>query len=304
MARHVLFLVHGMGSYSEPTWSDRVATTLRSVYKQFDRLSTKTFDERFEVVPLTYDDQFETLRSQWRQSSKDLRQVLDDSGTTVRLAKRVVAVADAGIDDSFFWTHVMDVVLYRLLGLKTPVEIAVAKQLIATLHQRQLPAWSVLAHSLGTAVTHGALYRAYTATKPLLARETKPALVMMVANVSRALQTAPRCTIRPCDLVSARRAIESVAGITPFGTSSIPLRGPNSSSLVFGPTNRPTGTDTTARSWSAMFVRRTSTHGDTTCRIHAYMCRCFEHSRPAITSAQRKSPRLVRSLTANRCQRS
>ena len=193
MARHVLFLVHGMGSYTEPTWSDSVVATLKSAYKQFDSLSAKEFGDRFEVVPVSYDDQFEKLRNQWQESSEALKQVLADSGMTSALAKRVVGTANLGADDSFFWTHLMDVVLYRLLGLiKTPVEIAVARQIVGALQQRQLPAWSVLAHSLGTAVAHGALYRAYTAANPLVAQETKPTLVMMVANVSRVLQTSPK----------------------------------------------------------------------------------------------------------------
>ena len=87
----------------------------------------------------------------------------------------------------------MDVVLYRMLGLvRTPVEIDVAGQIVGHLHaQANLPRWSVLSHSLGTAVTHGALYRAYTADQPLRPQATRPNLVMMVANVSRVLQTDP-----------------------------------------------------------------------------------------------------------------
>ena len=215
MSKHHLFIVHGMGAHPEGQWHTEIVQTLRAVYQQYEPLNEMPFDDRIEIVPVSYDRHFESLRQNWKNSEALLGQ-LNGSGTGEVLQKQVLEWADLGIDDSFFWTHVMDVVLYRLFDLvRVPVEQTIAKTIADTLQDNGSPPWSILAHSLGTSVIHGTLYRAYSDDQyGLNPRAVRPRVIMMVANVSRLYSMSRRFTIPTSDR-ELHRTAAGVVGIIP-----------------------------------------------------------------------------------------
>ena len=202
MRKHVLFLVHGMGVYVDAsgqpttTWSEGVESLLREIYEGYPSLVTP-FDDIFEVVSINYDTVFHDLVTRWQTES----QTIASAGIeAAEVAMRLTDWLDGGamLDDNFAWTHAGDVVMYRYFGLvRQRVKIRVANQI----HDALLPnnngavtRWSVIAHSLGTAVAHDVLH-ALNATTPndagisiLDAAVPKPNVIAMLANVSKTLE--------------------------------------------------------------------------------------------------------------------
>lgn len=147
----VVFLVHGMGHHPE-NWHAGAEARLRELYARYSRLSRISFDERFRIVPIQYDNIFRRLVNQWQQNAAALGPVADQLGaSTVENLVGWLKNADV-TDNNFIWTHAADVLMYRLFftvrqEIKTAVALTIAREIDA------LPAsanWSVIAHSLGT----------------------------------------------------------------------------------------------------------------------------------------------------------
>jgi hypothetical protein len=168
MAKHVVFLVHGMGLFSptalgEPArsgWADPVVAALKLNWKKYPFLAEDAFDDLLEVVPITYDQVFHQYLARLAEEGKSWNALFADN-----------AVADAadileGLDDeeaNFLVTNVCDVLLYLLPNVATMVDLLVQEQIVAHVRQRwdresqRDVTFSVVAHSLGTAVVHSAL---------------------------------------------------------------------------------------------------------------------------------------------------
>lgn len=168
-APNVLFLVHGMGtnleSAAEPTaWFKEVETALHAAWQRFPSLAEESFAEYIELCPLSYDQSFRQYTARVAAAGERLQSKVGSAS----YAKALSAIAGAGADDeqNFLWANIMDVLLYRLGG-DFNVEVQVALQL--QLAQKVRQAWaastgapvqfSMLSHSLGTAVAHGMLQR-------------------------------------------------------------------------------------------------------------------------------------------------
>jgi hypothetical protein len=111
-------------------------------------------------------------------------------------------LSSAGSDEKhFFWSHTVDVLLYRYVDAVTKqvrlhVMTEMAKALRDAMTGGQITEASVLAHSLGTSVTHDAL--ALLGTLPLggsvaftAAAGFRFTNLFTLANVSRVLETDP-----------------------------------------------------------------------------------------------------------------
>lgn len=204
MRRHVLFLVHGMGDNVgtdgriERKWADDATATLRDLYEQYRILKMVPFEERFEVVPINYDTIFNDLCRHWADQSAALR------ATGVPITGIVADVfqwLDQGAqqDDNFAWTHVADAVLYRFFPLvRQPVKAHVAKQFTAALKPNSegaVTSWSIIAHSLGCAISHDVLHAmdATTADEAgisiLDTMVPSASVVAMISNVSRVMES-------------------------------------------------------------------------------------------------------------------
>lgn len=196
MAKHLIFFIHGMGKHSAG-WSNDAWKAFGDAYSGYKELEDFPLDSRFKRVEVVYDDVFERYRERWKKDTSELLNLITtgDAGSAV-----VGMVADLGANlgkDSYFTTHLMDVVMYRYLSLvRTPVRTRVAMQIskaLADAATEGLVTWSVVTHSLGTSVGHDTLHYMFASGEseiPTLSRKQfSPKVGLFVANVSRVLQS-------------------------------------------------------------------------------------------------------------------
>jgi len=189
-----LFVVHGMGVFDD-TWTKPVEQQLAQIYKSYETLASVPQKNRFTIHPIRYDDILTALVKKWQADSTAISTLAE--GVSASAAEAMVGwLKTAG--QGFQWTHAADVLLYRCFSdVREAVVVAVANQMVkvinADLNSGQSARWGVLAHSLGTAVAHDALHALWTTEftggKRFSPADVKAAFVMMVANVSRLLET-------------------------------------------------------------------------------------------------------------------
>lgn len=74
-----LFLVHGMGKH-EAGWHQPVEALLREIYGRYRVARFVSFDDRFEVVPIGYDDIFRDLLARWQQDAATIGPLAEGVG--------------------------------------------------------------------------------------------------------------------------------------------------------------------------------------------------------------------------------
>jgi hypothetical protein len=202
MRKHILIFIHGMGVYvdengnSENSWGIGALDVLKAQYEKYPSLVT-SFDDVFEPVTINYDFIFNNILRRWATEANAITNTGIDAA---EIALRMVHWLNDGAqtDDNFAWTHVGDVILYRFFNLvRQRVKISVAKQIHDALEPNQdgaVTRWSIIAHSLGTAVTHDVVHAMSSTTPndagiPILdAMVPKANLIAMIANVSKTLE--------------------------------------------------------------------------------------------------------------------
>jgi hypothetical protein len=192
MAKHQIFLIHGMGSY-ETGWSLAMQAEIRDSFAAYRKVDALGLIDRFDFVEIVYDDVFEKWRSMWKQDAAAAAAAATALNLDSGVADKLVSLADAPGGDAFFSTHVLDVVLYRYVKpLQQEVSQNVRKQILERLDafpKGNLPQWSAIAHSLGTAVLNDTLHAMFTQTVDgvLLGDAYMPAYLFMLANVGKVL---------------------------------------------------------------------------------------------------------------------
>lgn len=199
----LVLLVHGMGVHGSDWATDAIAG-IRKAADSFglaDGLADTMTEGKVALVPITYDQQFTALLGQWGSDSRALSDFI--TANSIGVPANIVNWlnnADA-TDNNFLWSHVVDVILYRFFSevttnVRVHVMTQVAKAWADALAADTTARVSVVAHSLGTSVTHDSL--ALLGTKPppgcegFLAGDRRLANLFMVANVSRILETSPQ----------------------------------------------------------------------------------------------------------------
>lgn len=200
----LLFVIHGMGAgarpANDPTWHTGVLDSLRASSKPHkhdaDLVLSKPKAGQVLVVPLTYHQFFDDIRTKWTQQAGSeagflplLKQLVFSDPQAV--AKLPGWVQSAG---SFFWTHVLDVLLYRFVAEFTvPIRDEVATQIAEAWHKADIDNGAnttvhFVAHSLGTAVLHDSI--ATLASDPAFSPGTHLITSFITcANVSSILET-------------------------------------------------------------------------------------------------------------------
>ncbi len=199
----LLFLVHGMGRF-EPSWAKDVTARLMALpadngYRFFH--DAGGLGKLVSIVPIRYDDVFSRHADSWGRSAAELEQASSKLGVGIpRIFGWLQKASET--EKNFFWTHVLDILLYRFFPIVTAevrlrLQHQIAEVLLRAQQDGELAEVSVLSHSLGTAVTHDAL--ALLGSRPLdtdagpnhawMADNFKFANIFMCANVSRALET-------------------------------------------------------------------------------------------------------------------
>ena len=203
MRKHVLFFVHGMGSYvtasgtASHAWSKAAAKSLKEQYNKYLILKSVPFEDRFDVVHVNYDTEFNKLLKRWEEEASKILASGDASAPDV---KKLLSWLKGGgqTDNNFAWTHASDVILYRHFSLvRQRIKTHVANQFrnaLAPNADGAVTSWSVIAHSLGTIVTHDVLH-ALDSTTPneagvsiLDSMVPSANAVCMIANVCKVME--------------------------------------------------------------------------------------------------------------------
>jgi hypothetical protein len=171
----LLFLIHGMGAGARPAddphWWTAVLADLRANAKAYghatDFVTASPKAGQVLVVPLTYHEHFDDIRTKWTKDAGSeaefvtlLRGLLDTAGANSASVRVPSWAASAG---DFFWTHVLDVILYRYIADFTiPIRESIALQIATAWHQADIDNGEkttvhVVSHSLGTAVLHDSI---------------------------------------------------------------------------------------------------------------------------------------------------
>lgn len=209
MAR-ILILVHGMG-VNAGDWAAGVVGRLNATSKRYavfqgvpplfvaatdaDDDTTTTSPDQVLVVPVGYDA---VMRKHVHSFGRDIGAITSLAGTegipiSKDLKKILDTFAKAGeTEKNFFWSHVVDVLLYHFFPLVTkPVRVTVMRG-IARVLQRTDATVSIMGHSLGTSVVHDSLqmlgsgmFQEFAGCRPPGIRFAN---IFMVANVSRVLE--------------------------------------------------------------------------------------------------------------------
>lgn len=168
-SKNVLFLVHGIGDHQEG-WSaldaGGPATTLVACAEHYvDRFGPEAggpLTNSLELVEIRYDHIFEEVRNDWNSLASGLTQKLS-AGPDPALVGEVAQFISQATDPESWWArYALDAVMYKGFRLvREVVKHSVAAQLASGIASRvgeiSDPRFSILAHSLGTAVTHDAL---------------------------------------------------------------------------------------------------------------------------------------------------
>ncbi len=196
MARHVLFVVHGMGVHEADTWLDEVKQKLDEISRRYPTFKDSGWPADVTVVPVNYDDILCNVLKQWQDGAGAVSQFASQQqiklGGTLGWLDGIAAE-----HPPFFWSHLADVVIYRFFNLyQERIRASVVRQIVQGVKDHagwDLGRCTVLAHSLGTAVAHDALQ--VMATQPLGGAgpfrppQARLDSIFMLANVSRLLQT-------------------------------------------------------------------------------------------------------------------
>jgi len=180
-----------------PDWSKPIQELIRTLYAGYHIAKVMPFNQHFTFKEINYNDKFDARRTAWKNASASVVKALGDGGMKPGAITKLTGWSEEPARDDFLNTHALDVVMYRFLSLEAEqVRTAVQKQILTALAAQ--PAndagrWSVIAHSLGTSVTHDVLHQMFSPNRPAVWETLppglfRPSVVMMLANVSRLLE--------------------------------------------------------------------------------------------------------------------
>ena len=189
MSAHLIFLVHGMGVHDEG-WSEAVQTQLAQQYHDLEWSQLYSWGGHFRPVEIRYDDLFESIRARWQRDSPGVVATLREGGLAARGMHKLERLRERVGADGVLQTHVLDVLMYHFVAtVREAVKVRVTRQIVDALAAAPAGSrWSVIAHSLGTAVTHDTLHALGAGQVDGSADIRRAHLVVMLANVSRTLQ--------------------------------------------------------------------------------------------------------------------
>ncbi len=202
MSHPKLIIVHGMGQQSEDSFKDEFIKGCKWAFDLYPGFSGKSPEDYAEIVPVCYNDIFDQHRQRMANNALPvvdrLKSIPGMGGDTLLEAvKELTNLESQFSNDKFFETHWLDVLFYRFTTLGEVVRIRLGKKIAHEIGVANGGSKNVhiLAHSLGTAVTHDCLAKLY---KPeyklgdlnnLSNKMHKLGSVHMVANTSRVLQS-------------------------------------------------------------------------------------------------------------------
>lgn len=238
MDKKKLIVVHGMGQHDDVSVKKEVVDAFATAFGFYESLQGKTPSDVLDIVPVSYNSFFDDYRKKLQERSGPIAERLAQIDTsvpfTVQAVQQINGIEAALGKDEFFTTHWLDTILYYLTLLCEPIRLKVAEAVSNAVAEVGGANVHVLGHSLGTAVVHDTLAKAYGPENLVAAPgrvlnlspvEHRLGGVHMVANVSRALQTFVKVgssIVRPGPLgctsvfMEYRHKLDPIARIRPF----------------------------------------------------------------------------------------
>jgi hypothetical protein len=211
MAKHTLFLVHGMGRHDGTQWADEIWQKLVDCSELYPHYQTKKkLVEYAEPAPITYDGFIRQALARWDSQATSFKDFAQ--GNELQHAGALDWLTGISDDDAgFVASHILDVIIYRFFRLEAGQIRTHVQTEIATIinGKREMDAgaeFSLMAHSLGTSVAHdalaklGSMERIGANVNTLSTSNLRFKSIHMLANVSRVLQTKPKAydsVVRP-----------------------------------------------------------------------------------------------------------
>lgn len=198
MSKHVLFLVHGMGVHEENIWANEVIEKFKILSKEYAYFRKNKLEDVVKFVPITYDNVISEVLTKWQEDSHRIRDFAKENGLDDKdLLSWLQKAGDT--ERNFLWSSVADVIIYRFFRVyRKRIRIDVIEELSDEIN-RQFDEFdearcSVLAHSLGTVVTHDCLHQLGVVKWGGVTNVFGPThwrfkSIFMIANTSRLLQT-------------------------------------------------------------------------------------------------------------------
>lgn len=193
MAKHVVFLIHGIGDFkNREQWHNSYKSALPELYGRYEIAQDLPFDDLFELKPLFYNDELDGLRQRWADAAAQVLPLMKPGSGGAGALQQLTEWAGSASKDDFARTHALDVLFYRFFpNVAAAVRASVHKQLVAGI--KGAKHWSVIAHSLGTAVVHDTLVWMFDPQAPagrLPPEGFRMEALAMIANVSRLMESS------------------------------------------------------------------------------------------------------------------
>ena len=155
MSKHIIFLVHGMGD-TAPGWSRSVQNTISTAFARYGIASSRSFEDDYVFEELNYNHVFQSHIDRWKENAAAVTNQLEASGVDNDLLGTLMGFSSDTAKETFASTHILDVILYRFMqGIKSQVIAHLSEQIVGRLNESgTVPDYSILCHSLGTAVMH------------------------------------------------------------------------------------------------------------------------------------------------------
>lgn len=203
MKRQIVFLVHGVGD-QKAGWTKSFIKELDEIGKRYSTVEEKP-SKQIEFVEIAYGDIFDKQLDRW---DKDVDQLKADG--VIPQAADALAWLDNTTAGGFVWTHVGDVVLFcsRLTRMAAVSEVVAQMAKVIAAENDAQTEFSIVAHSLGTAVTMEAVNALATPAADIgwtgLPKKFMFREIIMVSNTSRLLQRAGLAAYTDSNLLPAR----------------------------------------------------------------------------------------------------
>lgn len=241
-----LLLVHGMGNHTPPSggkpgsFGQEFIDATTASLQMFSKHSEDTLGAYVDIHEFNYNAWFDKMRTTMADNAKDMQSRLvalnQIYGTSIplELAGSLTNLEAKFGGDEFFYTHWLDVIFYgTMLGAKVRVDAALKiAELVENYGGSNV---HIIAHSLGTAVTHDTLHLLYRREHDpddkipdLHLVDHKLGSVWMFANVSRMVNSVTRLSdplgtvVRPGQLGCAvwfnniRHALDPITWLARF----------------------------------------------------------------------------------------
>lgn len=230
MTRPQIILIHGMGEHKKDEFINEFLTPLKKAAEHFESLKQVISDIGIHYID--YNEDIKKIRNFMKKASIDEMQNRFPGAPSI-VAKIGELNNRFAKEDSFWFTHVLDVVIYRSF-FADAIQASVGKQLVKAIQAATNDKQDVhiVCHSLGTAVGHDVLHKLYTkslhdanGTLLLYAGLNKIRSITMVANVCAVpfFKTDPyKSVVKPgpngiCDyFMSCRHVLDPFASIAKF----------------------------------------------------------------------------------------